>query len=145
MYYCEQCIIASSVLLRAFPLSQPREAAQCAWSWFRSGKDQIEGRRREHFTNYTTTTLLFLGYFSEISLQSVLLSCYMLPHVFLNLFLFLTVNIFSFKMLFRYWIFAHNNAVGHILEKSRFDFCTFHTVAVKITKNYIFSSLEQCL
>ena len=47
-------------------------------------------------------------------------------------------------MLFRYWIFAHNIAVGHILEKSRFDFC-FHTVVVKITKNYIVSSLEQCL
>ena len=62
----------------------------------------------------------------------------MLPYVFLNLFLFLTVNIFSFKMLFRYLIFAHKIAVGHILEKSRFDFCTFHTVADKITNKLYF-------
>jgi len=65
----------SSVLLRGVPLSQPREAAQCPSSWFRSGKDQIERRIREYFTNYTTT-ILFLGYVSEISLQSVLLSCF---------------------------------------------------------------------
>ena len=144
-----KCIIASSVLLQAvYYCEHFLWASQEKLPNAHHPGLEVEKTKLNEEEKNTLPTIQQQYYSWDILVKfryNLFFSAVLLPHVSLNLFLFLTVDIFSFKMLFRYWIFAHNNAVGHILEKSRFDFCTFHTVAVKITKNYIFSSLEQCL
>ena len=150
VYYCKQCIIASSVLLQAvYYCEHFLWASQEKLPNAHHPGLEVEKTKLNEEEESTLPTIQQQHYYSwDILVKfryNLFFSAVLRPRMSLNLFLFLTVNIFSFKMLFRYWIFAHNIAVGHILEKSRFDFCTFHTVAVKITKNYIFSSLEQCL